>query len=208
MADVVCTFGPQDRSFEEQHTTISISIVMEGSFQYRSTFGSDVLSPGSLLLGNPGQPFECRHEHGPGDRCLAFFYSPEFFERASLAGTFPAQRIPAISDLSPWIVEARQAIDRPEGVTFEELAHGLPTAVLGTLGVSRQLTPSAADERRISAVLRFIEGNLSEPLPLERLASTARMSEFHFLRVVPGHAGDSISTSCARSAPGGSASRP
>jgi AraC family transcriptional regulator len=182
VADVVCTFGPQDRSFEEQHTTISITIVLEGSFQYRSTFGSEVLSPGSLLLGNLGQPFECRHEHGTGDRCLAFFYSPEFFERAGLAGTFPAPRIPAISDLSPWIVGARQAIERAEGVTFEELAHGLPTAVLGSLGVSRQLSPSAADERRISTVLRFIEGNLSEPLPLERLASIAKMSEFHFLR--------------------------
>ena len=31
-------------------------------------------------------------------------------------------------------------------------------------------------------MLRFIEGNLSEPLPLERLASIAKMSEFHFLR--------------------------
>ena len=38
VADVVCTFGPQDRSFEEQHTTISITIVVEGSFQYRSAF--------------------------------------------------------------------------------------------------------------------------------------------------------------------------
>lgn len=182
MADVVCTFGPQDRSFEEQHTTISITIVLEGSFQYRSSFGSDVLSPGSLLLGTLGQPFECRHEHGTGDRCLAFFYSPEFFERAGLAGTFPAHSIPAISDLSPLIVAARQAIERAEGVTFEELAHGLPTAVLATLGVSRHLSPSAADERRISTVLRFIEGNLSRPLPMERLASAAKMSEFHFLR--------------------------
>jgi transcriptional regulator GlxA family with amidase domain len=67
-------------------------------------------------------------------------------------------------------------------VTFAELAHGLPAAVLATLGVSRQLSPSAADERRVSTVLRFIEGNLGEPLPLERLASTAKMSEFHFLR--------------------------
>jgi AraC-like DNA-binding protein len=182
VADVVCTFGPQDRSFEEEHTTISITVVLEGSFQYRSPFGSDVLSPGSLLLGNLGQSFECRHEHGTGDRCLAFFYSPEFFERASLAATFPAHRIPAISDLSPLIVEARQAIERAEAVTFTELAYGLPTVVLGTLGVRRQLNPSAADERRVSTVLRFIEGNLSEPLPLERLASIAKMSGFHFLR--------------------------
>jgi AraC-like DNA-binding protein len=184
VADVVCTFGPQDRSFEEYHTMISISIVAEGSFQYRSTFGSELLSPGSLLLGNLGQPFECRHEHGAGDRCLAFFYSPQFFERAGLEVTFPSHRIPAISDLSPSMVQAQRAMQCSDEAGFEELAHGLPAAVLGILGLSRQSSsaPSAADERRISAVLRFIEANLTTPLPLERLASSAGMSEFHFLR--------------------------
>jgi AraC-like DNA-binding protein len=144
----------------------------------------ELMSPGSLLLGNLGQCFECGHDHGAGDRCLAFFYSPEFFERASLKGAFATHRIPAIADLSPLIVEARQAIDCPDEVALEELAHGLPAAVLGVLGTRRRLcsSPSAADERRISAALRFIEANLSEPLPLELLASTARMSEFHFLR--------------------------
>ena len=61
VADVVCTFGPLDRSFEEQHTTISITVVLEGSFQYRSPFGSDLLSPGSLLLGSLEEPFECEY---------------------------------------------------------------------------------------------------------------------------------------------------
>lgn len=185
VADVVCTYGPQDRPFEEQHTAISIAVVIEGAFQYRSAYGSEVLSPGSLLLGNAGQCFECGHDHEAGDRCLAFFYAPEFFERARLAGTFPTHRVPAIVGLSPWIVQARQAIDCPGGVALEELAHELPAAVLGTLGLSRQLSssPSAADERRISAVLRFIEANLHEPLPIERLASTAKMSQFHFLRI-------------------------
>ena len=162
----------------------SITIVVEGSFQYRSTFGSEVLSPGSLLLGNAGQSFECRHEHAAGDRCLAFFYSPEFFERGGVSGCFPVHRIPPISDLSPLIVQARQALESSEGAALEELAQGLPSAVLETLGLNRQLSqsPSAADERRISTALRFIEGNLSDPLPLERLASNAKMSEFHFLR--------------------------
>jgi len=185
VADVVCTYGPQDRSFEEQHTSISITVVVEGSFQYRSTNGQAIMSPGSLLLGNLGQCFECGHSHGAGDRCLAFFYAPEFFERASLAGRFSHQRIPPIADFAPWIVQAQQAIDYPGRVAFEELAHGLPAAVLEILGLSQQpnSSPSAADERRISAALRFIEAHLHEPLPLERLASTAKMSEFHFLRV-------------------------
>ena len=184
VADVSCTYGPQDRAFEEQHTSISISVVVEGSFQYRSTSGSEVMSPGSLLLGNPGQYFECGHDHGAGDRCLAVFYAPEFFERARLPGTFSIQRIPPISDLAPWNVQARRAIEDPGAVAFEEFAHGLPAAVLGTQGLNRRLSspPSAADERRISAALRLIEANLQESLPLERLARSAKMSEFHFLR--------------------------
>src|SRR5262249_27750889 len=152
----------------------------EGSFQYRSAYGSEVMSPGSLLLGNLGQRFECGHEHGTGDRCLSFHYAPEFFERASLAGTFSVHRIPAIAALAPWVVEARHEIDCPDRVVLEELAHGLAGAVVGSLRPSRQSSPSptAADERRISAALRFIEANLDEPLSLGRLAYTAKMSEF------------------------------
>ena len=67
---------------------------------------------------------------------------------------------------------------------MEDLAHGLAGAVLEVLqtnGGSRHASPS--DERRISAALRFIEANLSNPLPLDLLASIAKMSEFHFVRV-------------------------
>ena len=39
-----------------------------------------MLAPGALLLGNPGTCFECGHEHGVGDRCLSFHYTPEFLE--------------------------------------------------------------------------------------------------------------------------------
>jgi len=183
--DAMCTHGPRDRSFEEQHGFSSISVVVEGSFQYRSAYGSAVLSPGSLLLGNSGQYFECGHDHGVGDRCVAFYYEPEFFERAKLPGKWPTHQIPAISELTPSVVSAQLAIDRTDRVLLKELAHGLPAAVLGVLGSNRYLgpKPSAADERRISAVLRFVEANLPEPLDLDLLASTSKMSAFHFLRV-------------------------
>ncbi len=181
----MCTAGPQDRPFEEQHGSISIAVVVEGSFQYRSPYGSAVMSPGSLLLGNFGQCFECAHEHGTGDRCLAFYYTPEFFERAHLEGRFPVPCIPSTRALTPWVVQARLGILMPARVVFEALAYGLAGAVLQVLGKSRESsrTPAPADERRISATLRFIEANLGEPLSLQRLASDANMSEFHFLRV-------------------------
>lgn len=183
--DVICTSGPQDRPFEEQHSSISIAVVVEGSFQYRSAHGSAVMSPGSLLLGNFGQCYECGHEHAIGDRCLAFYYTPDFFERAHLKSGFPVHRIPPMSALSPWIVKARLGIWKPDTVIFEELAFGLAEVAVRVLERSREANraPTAADERRISAALRFIEANLAESLSLELLASMATMSEFHFLRV-------------------------
>jgi AraC family transcriptional regulator len=182
--DVVCTAGPGDRPFEEQHGAISIAVVVEGFFRYRSEYGSTVMSPGSLLLGNYGRCFECSHEYGTGDRCVAFYYTPEFFERAGAACTFPVQRVPPIVALAPWVVEARVGLSALEGAGFEQLAHGLAGAVLEILGKTGQSSrASAADEWRISTGLRFIEANFNEPLPLELLASTAKMSTFHFLRV-------------------------
>jgi AraC family transcriptional regulator len=185
VGDVVCTSGPQDRPYEEQHEAISIAVVVEGSFKYRSALGSEILSPGSLLLGNLGQTFECSHEHGRGDRCLAFHYSPEFFERSGLMDVFPVHRVPPITSLSPWIVEAQIGIRRPERVVFEEFAHGLAGCVLNLLEKDRQAkrAPTPADERRVLATLRFIEANVGLPLSLPRMASVAQMSEFHFLRV-------------------------
>jgi AraC-like DNA-binding protein len=184
VTDVVCTSGPQDRPFEEQHNSVLIAAVIEGSFQYRSAHCSEIMAPGSLLLDNYGQYFECRHDHGTGDRCVSFQYAPEFFERAGVSGQFPVRRIPPTAVLSRQVVEARLAAQLPS-VDFEELAHEMASAVLQVLGKTNyeKGVATAADERRISATLRFIQANLGEPLPLDKLALTAKMSEFHFLRM-------------------------
>ena len=169
----------------EQHQTISISVVLEGSFQYRSVYGSEVLSPGSLLLGNLCQQFRCSHTHGTGDRCLAIRYAPEFFERSKLPARFPVHRLPFTKTLTPWVVQAKLGIQNPEDVIFENLIYGLASEAVQLMGKSRESdrTPTAADERHISGILRFIQANLGEPLSLRQLASNAKMSEFHFLRV-------------------------
>ena len=81
VADVVCTSGPRDRPFEERHSRFTIAIVLAGSFQYRSSLGRGLMTPGSLMLGNQQDCFECGHEHGEGDRCVSFWYAPEYFEQ-------------------------------------------------------------------------------------------------------------------------------
>src|SRR5277367_4236875 len=80
VSDVICTAGPHDRPFQEQHADLCIAPVSQGTFQYRTPHGDAVLAPGAVLLGNPGDCFECGHEHGTGDRCLAFHFAPELIE--------------------------------------------------------------------------------------------------------------------------------
>lgn len=184
VADVVCTSGPQDRSYEEQHGAATIALVMAGSFQYRAGHVAQVMSAGSVLLGTPGQVFECRHDHGTGDRCFAFAYTPEFVEDARITPVFKLHRIPPLREITPWFVQAGVALRSPATVDFEELAHGVAVAVLDAAADGAGTRPAtASDERRVSSIVRLIEANVAEPLPLQSLASAAGMSAFHFLRV-------------------------
>ena len=73
----------------------------------------------------------------------------------------------------------------PDNVSFGELACGLLGAVADIVQPRRKglRMAGAADERRMSKTVRFIEAHFGEPLSLSRLASEANMSEFHFLRI-------------------------
>ena len=113
VSDVICTAGPHDRPFEEQLTDACIAIVMAGSFQYRTSAGHHLMTPGSLVLGNAGQYFQCGHEHGVGDRCISFSYTSQYLEglaaEAGAAGRwahFTVLRVPPIRELSPLIARA------------------------------------------------------------------------------------------------------
>jgi AraC family transcriptional regulator len=191
--DVVCTSGPQDRPFEEQHSGFSIAIVAAGSFQYRSTTGHELMAPGSLLLGNPGQCFECGHEHGWGDRCVSFYYAPEYFERlAADAGAggrrleFRTPRLPPVRALSPLIARACAALstDGPVGMPWEELSVQLAAQtvqLVSDLGAhSNDAPPSAV--ARVTRAVRAIERDPDTSLMLGRLAREAGLSPYHFLR--------------------------
>ncbi|HEY6945390.1 MAG TPA: AraC family transcriptional regulator [Candidatus Acidoferrum sp.] len=113
VSDVVCSAGPRDRPFEEQYSNVCVAIVMAGSFQYRSSAGREVMTPGSLLLGNAGQYFECGHEHGVGDRCISFSYERRYFEGIadeaglwSRSAHFSTLRIPPVRGLSSLVARA------------------------------------------------------------------------------------------------------
>jgi AraC family transcriptional regulator len=185
--DIVCTSGPRDRSFEEQHDGICIAVVTEGTFQYRSNQGTALLVPGAVLLGNDRHCFECSHDHAVGDRCLSFQYTPEFFAAVTASGgpaQFVVPRLPPSTRLIPLVAAAEAARDRGDGGELEEAAIRLAAAVADTLcGTSQpRRTPSRSDQRRITAVLRRIEQQPNERWSIVQHARDAAMSPYHFLR--------------------------
>jgi AraC family transcriptional regulator len=193
--DIICTAGPGDRVFEEQHAYCCIAAVASGSFQYRSAQGTALLAPGSLLLGNHGSCFECGHEHATGDHCLAFQFDPAYLE-SILAGVPGARRLafsrphlppsPALAALT-----AEMEAGGGDAASYEELAIRLAGAVASTLaeGQPAKAAPTTRDARRITRALRRIEACSGETLTLSQLAREAAMSPYHFLRTFKGVVG-------------------
>jgi AraC family transcriptional regulator len=200
VSDVVCSCGPQDRPFEEQHSRISIAIVLAGCFRYRSESAgkasSELMTPGSLFLGNSSQYFECGHEHGAGDRCLSFQYSTDYFERLAAeagvrgGGKFRRLRIPAVRDLSPTVTRACAALTTLEDggqpcAPWEELSVQLAAEALQ---VANGLSPDRGDSTqpsalaRVARAVRMIEEGSGSELALGTLARGAGLSPYHFLR--------------------------
>ncbi len=189
--DVICTSGPADRAFEERHSRVSVAIVAAGTFQYRSTTGRALMTPGSILLGNAGHCFECGHEHGSGDRCIAFNFSPEFFEGiAADAGVWHAARsfaapcLPPLRASAGLVAQAGAGLVGDADVSWEELALRLAGCV-ARLASDRHRTPSDATSSavaRVTRVVRAIEGASAGDLGLSRLADWAGLSPYHFLR--------------------------
>lgn len=187
VADVICTSGPADRRFEEEHSLMSVGIVLAGTFQHRSATGDDMLTPGAFLLGNAGQCFECGHEHAIGDRCVAFQYEPDFFEQIAAdvgARSFRSSRVPPTRESSSLVARVSGALVGEIDASWDELSiEAAATALsLSRDDVRRRTPPSRAAIARVTAGVRWIERDPTAPLTLERLAADAGQSAYHYLR--------------------------
>jgi len=203
VSDVVCTCIPGDTSFEEQHKAFSIALVAAGTFQYKAALGLsanrpgtgyELMTPGSVLLGSPGQCYECEHQHGNGDRCISFWYSPEYFERlAADAGArgkliFSNLRLPPLRELSSLTARACAAISERKaetGTPWEELSVLLAAQVIKLLNekAGRSAAPPPSTVARVTRAVRMMESRPGDKLSLGKLAAEARLSPYHFLRV-------------------------
>jgi AraC-like DNA-binding protein len=191
VADVLCTHGPRDRPYEERHTHPTIAMVLAGSFQYRCPAGYSVMTPGSLMLGNADRCFLCSHQHGDGDRCISFWYEPDYFARlAADAGArgrnagFSVSALPAVRPLSSLIARASAGALGARDVPWDELAVNLAVRTLQlTAGTSRdQRALPVNAEARVSRTVRAIDRYPGAPLTLDTLSTEAGLSPYHYLR--------------------------
>ncbi len=180
--DVICASGPKDKPFEERHSDVSIAIVLGGTFQYRTATGSELMTPGSMLLGNAGDCFECGHEHGVGDRCVAFTFAQEYFEGIAGDRRFRVPRLPAVRELSRLVAQASAAVEG-EGVSWEEFGlrvAGSAARLASAPARRSESRPSAL--ARVTRAVRMIEEQSGTDLTLRELAMEAKLSPYHFLR--------------------------
>jgi AraC family transcriptional regulator len=193
--DIVCTHGPNDHPFEEHFLATSISLVLAGTFVCSTSRGVALMSPGALLLGNPGDAFECSHQHSDGDRCLSFQFEPGLFERiahdiGAHHAMFERDSLPPLRELARLSARASiAAILAAEGAacstnSFEDIALEMASVVVPiACGVLTQIgTREIRDEARIARVLRRMAANSDEATSLAELAREAGLSRFHFLR--------------------------
>lgn len=192
VADVLCTHGPCDRPFEERHQQVLIALVAAGAFEYRSVPGMGLMTPGSVMLGNAGECFECGHRHRAGDRCVAFRFTPECFEQiAEDAGlrrgraTFRTARLAPSRALAPFVAAASAGVSARACVAWDELAFSLAAAVLRETTEQRvqagNSVPAAALEH-VMQVLRLIDESPDGDTSVDGLARHAGLSPYHFLR--------------------------
>jgi len=178
----VCAYGPADEPFEEQHRSSNVAFVVDGAFGVRAPAGSAQLGPGSVLLGNEGEPYTCAHEVGRGDVCVSFGYSRALLEDAgSSLGVRPSFRGVSLAPAPAFA--AIPAIARASPAALEEAALEVLARVLVADAETVHLRrPRPADERRAVEALRHIDAHAGEPLSLATLAERARLTRFHFLR--------------------------
>jgi AraC family transcriptional regulator len=187
IVDYRCTVGPNDGPpCTEVHAAHSLAFVRKGNFGYHPDGASFDLVAGSFLVGRPGGEYVATHDHGYGDECLSFQFSPEVVD--SLGGDRRAWRVGAVPPMPALVVLAQLAQGVLSGggdLGADEvglvLAARFAGMVTGRGTPSRR--PSAVDRRRAIRAALWIDAHAREDVGLDETAREVGLSAFHFLRV-------------------------
>jgi AraC family transcriptional regulator len=180
--ELICHAGPESPSFEEQHAWTGVAVVMSGSFHYRSLHGRETLVAGALLLTNRNACFECGHEHGSGDRCMAFQFAPELVESAFGGDArFHCHRIPPLNATLRLTTAAGMA--STDTCVWEDLALSLLDAAIDLSG--KPLPHSSFDPRAHSAVERLsreLDALPQQPWTLQMMSDHSGLETLRLIR--------------------------
>jgi AraC-like DNA-binding protein len=190
--DMRCSLGPSDPIRENCYPAYRVAAIVGGTFQIRSTLGPAVPVVGSLLLGNAGDCYCCRHDTPHGDRCINFDYEADFLEHVraelgvrGLGERFRRALIPP-SRQCVALAAAMEAVEEgSDASALQEAAFQIAAAALtqthATVALGRK--SSFRHERAVMRAARYIDTRYHESCSLAELAEQAGMSPFHFLRV-------------------------
>jgi len=178
-----CAADPAGPAAKWTYGDAAIGFVVSGWFEYASEDQTMLASPGSIILGNAGEPFSVRHVDSNGNRRLVVSFTRDLLEEiANDAGVSP--RFDTIA-LPPCQTATRmfgmiRALSRPGG---EDMLYPLAHAAL-TARQERAPEPvSARDRSRVQSAVQHIEVNFGDPCTLQTLADVAGLSRFHFVRM-------------------------
>jgi AraC-like DNA-binding protein len=162
-----------------------------GRWQVASAAGRGVASPAAVVLGNPGQAYRCRHDHGFTDRNLVLEFRQD-------GRPFPSWLTPVDDTVHRLLRQLRRALARP---AVDQLA--AESAAVQLRAHATEPRPAPARERPeafpdpdaagpIAAVREHIERHLSDPgLSLATLAGVAGWSPDHLIRAFRAATGQS-----------------
>lgn len=189
VTDITCRAGPYDRSSEEQFDWTTVAIVVAGSFTYRCGAGTALMPPHAMLLGQMGACFECGHEHGTGDRCVAFQFTPDYVDellgdlKAGGRPGFNHPRIPPVAAMLPLLAKLRTFHRVPFTGAGEQIALDILTQAYVMDQTAVVASATNADKRRVSEAARRIETDYATPLTLASLAAGAGIGRRRFATV-------------------------
>ena len=183
--DVLCTCDAHDRPGEERHSHYSLAMVLGGAFHYRGRSGSAFLPAGSILLGRAGAPFQCWHDYGAGDRCLAVQFESDVFEEFADPRHWPAalpvhRRTVGLFACAELIAAAELTADEGLGIAVT-LADRIIELANDSTPIERAVKPR--DAARVLDLVRWIETDPAAEHSLPLLARRAGMSRFHLVRL-------------------------
>jgi AraC family transcriptional regulator len=185
IVDYQCEARLRERPAVEHHTAYSLSYVRSGSFGYRIRGAAYEMVPGSLVVGAPGDAYECTHDHVCGDRCLSIQLQPALVD--AVGGAPRLWRLGSLPPLAELAVLAERTQAAADGRTdagvdeqalsfaarFVELASGVRPAPW-------RATPR--DRRRAVEAVAWLEAHAHQRVALDAAAGAAGLSPFHFLR--------------------------